>query len=213
MALPANFVDEIIEVGRLLYNRSLIAGTEGNISVRLDNERILITPSGLPKGHLSAEDLVVIDSEGRQMEGRRAASSEFPMHLRVYSRRPEVNACVHSHAPFATSFAVAGVQLADNVLPEAVLFLGSIALTEYAPPGTEAVGDSLEPFIDNSTAFLLRNHGVLTIGRDLREAFYRHETVEHYARILHYARQLGKIDSIPADDVARLERIRKKLSR
>ncbi|UCG62932.1 MAG: class II aldolase/adducin family protein [Candidatus Zixiibacteriota bacterium] len=211
MALPTNFVDEMIEVGRLLYDRGLIAGTEGNISVRLDEQRILITPSGLPKGRLTADDLVVVDSEGRQLEGRKAASSELPMHLKVYKKRSEVNACVHSHAPYATSFAVAGVELTGNILPEVVLFVGSISLTDYAPPGTDAVGDSLEPFIGESTAFLLRNHGLLTIGRDLREAFYRHETVEQYARIIHHARQLGNIDSIPPEDVARLERIRRRM--
>ena len=211
MPFDREIAEQIIEVGRLLYQRRLISATEGNISVRLDNNRIMLTPSGFPKGRMRVEDLVVVDGAGRQVEGTNSASSELPMHLHVYRLRPELNACVHSHAPYATSFAVAGVDLASTFLPEIVLSVGAIALTEYAPPGTDAVGASLDPFLARSNAFILRNHGLLTVGRNLEQAFNCHETVEHYARIVHLARQLGNINAIPADEFQRLERMRNDL--
>lgn len=202
---------EIADIGRLLYERGFLAGTDGNISVRLDDDRIMITPSGLAKGRLSAEDMVIVDINGKHLQGRYQASSETAMHLFVYRHRPNIKACIHCHPPYATAFAVAGVSLADDILPEVVLFIGGIPLTDYAPPGTDAVPKSLEPFIENNNAFLLRNHGLLTIGRSLEEAFHRHETAEHYARIVHLARQLGNVDAIPSEDFQRLEKMRRKL--
>lgn len=209
MPLVLSLANDIVEVGRVLYERGLIAGSEGNISVRLDNDRILVTPSGLCKGRLSSDDLVLVDFEGRQLEGTNAASSELPMHLHVYRKRPDVRSCVHSHAPYATAFAVAGTDLPFDALPEVALFLGRIPLTDYAPPGTESVGHSLDPFLDECNTFLLRNHGLLAIGTGLEEALLRHETVEQYARIVHLARQLGNVDTIPAEDLQRLEQMRR----
>jgi len=208
MALVLSLANDMVEIGRILYERGLVAGAEGNISVRLDNDRILVTPSGLCKGRLSSDDLVLVDFEGRQLEGTNAASSELPMHLHVYRKRDDVRSCVHSHAPYATAYAVAGIDLPADILPEVALFLGRIPLTEYAPPGTEAVGHALDPFLNECNAFLLRNHGLLTIGTGLEEALVRHETVEQYARIVHLARQLGNVDAIPAADLERLEKMR-----
>jgi L-fuculose-phosphate aldolase len=130
------------------------------------------------------------------------------MHLFAYQRRPDCRACVHSHPPYSTAFAVAGIPLAEDILPEVVVFVGGIPLAEYAPPGTPAVPESLEPFIAEHNAFLLRNHGLLTIGRSMEEALHRHETVEHFARIVHLARQLGNVSRIPAADFARLQQLR-----
>ena len=203
--------EAVVEVGRRLDRRGLIAGSDGNISVRLDAAHILVTPSGAHKGRLASEDLVIVDPNGAKIAGERAASSESAMHLFVYRHRPDIGACVHAHPPHATAFAVAGLPLAEEVLPEVVVFAGQIALTEYAPPGTEAVPRSLEPFIADHDCFLLANHGVLTIGRDLEEAYNRLETVEQYAKILLLARQLGEIRTLPADDLARLKAMRDKL--
>jgi len=211
MASPFMMKNELVEIGRQLHIQKMIAGTDGNISVKLDDDRILITPSGLPKGNLKPEDLVIVDSNGKHLQGIQKASSEYLMHLCVYKNRPEIKACVHSHPPYVTAFAVAGIHLADDILPEIVVSIGGIPLTDYAPPGTDAVPKSLEPHIETNNAFVLRNHGLLTIGRSLNEAFFRHETVEHYARIVHLARQLGNIDSIPSDDFKRLEKMRQKL--
>lgn len=210
MAIPADIQRQIVEVGLRLQQRGFLAGSDSNLSVRLEDGRILITPSGKAKGRLDPADLIAVDSDGRKLEGIGNPTSEMAMHLAVYRTRPEVNACVHTHAPNATAFAVAGIPLPDDILPEVVVFVGPIALCEYAPPGTEAVPRSLEPFIRSHHAFLLRNHGLLTIGRSLEEASNRHETVEHYARILRLARQFGEwsVHSIPRDDFDRLTRIR-----
>lgn len=202
---------QVVETARWLWEQKLVVGTDGNLSVRLDDDRILVTPSGLAKGRLSPDDLVLVDQNGKHLQGKNKASSELAMHLAVYRERPDITACVHSHAPFATAFAVAGVHLAEDVLPEVVVGVGGIPLTEYAPPGTDAIPKVLEPLLESNNAFLLRNHGLLTIGRTLEEAYNRHETVEHYARIVHLARQLGNVESIPSEDFQRLAKMRQKL--
>ncbi len=199
---------EIIETGRQLAQRGLVAGSDGNLSVRLDQDKILVTPSGLPKGRLSEDDLVTVDLSGNKLSGRLKASSETAMHLCVYRERPDVFACVHAHPPYATAFAVAGIKLPEDVLPEVVIFVGPVPLAEYAPPGTEAVPRSLAPYLADHNAFLLANHGLLTLGRSLQEAYNRHETVEHYAHILHLTRELGPENRLPADDYARLIKLR-----
>ena len=211
MASPSTMKKAIVDIGRRLYDRGMIAGTEGNISVRLDDDRIIVTPLGLAKGRLTPEEMVIVDSNGKHLQGGMSASSELLMHLFVYKSRPEIAACVHSHPPYATAFAVAGIPLAEDILPEVALFVGNIPLTDYAPPGTDAVPKSLEPHIKTSSAFLLRNHGLLTLGRTLEEAFNRHETVEHYARIVLLARRLGSVEAIPPEDFKRLEKMRRKL--
>ena len=213
MSSPYTKKNEIVEFGRLLYKQKLISGSDGNLSVRLDDDRIIVTPSGLAKGRLSAENIVTVDINGKKLQGSLNPSSEIAMHTFVYQNREDISACVHSHAPYATSFAVAGIELTEDILPEVVLFVGGIPLTEYAPPGTDAVPKSLEPHIENNNAFLLRNHGLLTIGRSLEEAYNRHEIIEHYARIVHLARQLGNVNSIPSDDFKRLEKMRQKLDK
>ena len=211
MATPFTMKKDICDIGKLLYERGMLAGSDGNISVRLDDDRIMVTPSGVPKGRMSPDELVIVDINGKHLQGSKKASSELLMHLSVYKNRPEIAACVHSHALYSTAFAAAGIELAEDILPEVILFVGSVPLTDYAPPGTDAVPKSIEPFVEKSNAFLLRNHGLLTIGRSLDEAFNRHEIVEHYARIVHLARQLGNINAIPSDDFKRLEKIRLKL--
>ncbi|MDZ4723893.1 MAG: class II aldolase/adducin family protein [candidate division Zixibacteria bacterium] len=211
MPSPFFVKNQLVSIGKRLAESGLIAGTDGNMSMKLDDDRIMITPKGFSKGHLSPDDLVIVDTNGKKIQGSHDPSSEIAMHLFVYKNRPEVQACVHSHPPYATAFAVAGIPLEIDILPEVVLFVGEIPLTDYAPPGTDAVPKSLEPFIESCSAFLLRNHGLLTIGRTLDEAMQRHETVEHYAKILHHARMLGNLNCIPPNDFARLENIRKKL--
>jgi L-fuculose-phosphate aldolase len=199
----------IAEAGGRLYQSGMLAGTEGNISVRLDDRRLLITPGGFSKGRLAPDDMVLVDLDGNKLKGKHRPSSELPMHLFVYRTRSDIRACVHSHPPYTTAFSVAGIRLADDLLPEVVLFVGNIALTDFASPGTEAVPRSLEPYIETSNAFILRNHGLLTIGRDLDEALFRHETVEHYAHIVVLARQLGNVTPIPSGERRRLEALRR----
>ncbi|NOY88287.1 MAG: class II aldolase/adducin family protein [FCB group bacterium] len=199
---------KILAVGSSLYLKGMLVGSEGNISTRLDEEHILITPSGLNKGSLKSEDLVVVDKNGKQVKGNHKPSSEIAMHLFIYQNRPEINACVHSHAPYATAFAVAGRELPDNLLPEIVLFIGRIPLTAYASPGTKVVADTLKPYISDNNAFLLRNHGLVTVGKTLQEAYDRHEIVEHYAQIVYLAQQLGNATPLPQDNFKHLTAMR-----
>lgn len=211
MASPFTIRKSLVDTGTRLYERGMLAGTDGNLSVRLDDDRIMVTPSGLPKGFMKPDDQVIVDSRGKAIQGNHKPTSELAMHLAVYRERPEIRACVHSHAPYSTAFAVAGIPLGRDILPEVVIFVGDVPLTDYAPPGTDAVPKALEPHLANANAFLLRNHGLLTIGRSLDEAWQRHETVEHLARIIHLARLLGNVDSIPSEDFQRLEKMRSTL--
>lgn len=211
MTSPFSVKNDLVQIGRRLSQSGFIAGTDGNISARLEEDRILITPSGLHKGRLTPDDLVVVDLDGKRLQGHHSPSSEMAMHLFMFRSRPDVMACVHAHPPFATAFAVAGKRLADNVLPEVNLCVGPIPLTDYAPPGTQAVPNAIAPYVAEHDAFLLRNHGLLTVGTSLEEAYNRHETVEHFARILHLAHQLGNVNRIPSDDIVRLEEIRRML--
>ncbi len=213
MASPFTMKSALADYGRRLYEQGMIAGTDGNLSVRLDDDRIMVTPSGLPKGHLAAEDMVIVDINGKHLQGNLRASAELAMHLLVYQRRSDVKACIHAHPPHATAFAVAGIQLEEDILPEVVVSVGRIPLTDYAGPGTDEVPKSIEPHVDICNAFLLRNHGLLTVGGSLEEAYNRHELVEHYARIVLLARHLGNIDAIPSEDFKRLERMRQNMDK
>ncbi len=211
MASPFVVRKQLVDCARKMYQRGLLAGTDGNLSVRLDDDRILISPSGIAKGEMSPDDLVIVDINGKHLQGGLKASSEILMHLACYQQREDVRSCLHSHAPYSTAFAVAGIHLQEDILPEVVLFVGGIPLVDYAAPGTDDVPRALTPHLPTNNAFLLRNHGLLTTGRSLDEAWHRHETVEHYARIVHLARQLGNVDAIPSDDFKRLEQMRSKL--
>ena len=196
--------DEIVDVCHRLYERGLIAGPDGNVSVRLSSGEIVITPSGRSKGRVTAESLVVVDSTGRVIEGDGRPSSEMRMHLRIYERRADVNAVVHAHPPTATGFGVAGLSITAPVLPEVILQMGAVPLVPYATPGTGALPDSMEPFLMQHDAFLLANHGATTVGPTLEMAHHRMESLEHAARILFVARSLGTVNELSAADVMAL---------
>lgn len=210
MQSPYLIRSEIVEVGKRLAERQLVTGTQGNISVRLEEGRFLITPRGFDKGGLKAEDLLIVDGTGKKLQGRGEPSSEMAMHLYVFSHRADIRACVHAHPPHATAFAVAGIELPIDLLPESMLLLGKVPLTDYATPGTADLPRSLEPWIENHQLFLLRNHGLLAIGETLTEALHRMETAEHLARVAILAHQLGSINRLPSDELERLERLRRR---
>jgi L-fuculose-phosphate aldolase len=199
----------IVEVCRRLYAAGLIAGQDGNVSVRLQSGNVLVTPAGLCKVDVTPEDLVELDASGHAVSRGRAASSELQMHLRIYSRRPDVHAVVHAHPPTATGFGVAGLDFMDDVLPEIIFLLGGVPLVPYAAPGTAALSDALEPYLAGHDGFLLANHGATTVGSSLLLAHQRMESLEHTARILLTARQLGRVNVLESHEADALRAARR----
>lgn len=184
--------EEICEIGRRVWDRGYVAANDGNISVRLNDREILATPTGVSKGFLTPDMLVVIDRQGNRLRGNMKQSSELKMHRDFYDARPDVRSVCHAHPITATGFAVAGLSLDRCTLPEVVITLGSVPLVKYGVPGTdELTQDILENYVAEHDAFLLANHGVVTIGSSLMNAYYKMETVEHFAKISLVARQLG----------------------
>lgn len=195
----------IVRIGRLLWERGLVGASEGNISVRLDEERLLATPTGLRKGELTPGHLAILNLEGDQISGP-PASSEIRMHLRIYRRCPEVRAVVHAHPPCATAYAVAGRAVPTDSLAEAAEFLGKVALVPFGMPGTEELPDAMEPFLADHHAFLLSNHGATTVGASLDQAYNRMEILERAAHVMLLAESLGGPQPIPAEALERLRR-------
>ncbi len=199
---------EIVEVGRRLHARGFIAANDGNISVRLDETRLLTTPTGVSKGFMTPDMLVMTDLQGVKLAGSRSPSSELLMHLAVYELRPEIKAVVHAHPPTATGFAVAGIPLDRAVLAEVVTTLGSIPIAEYGTPSTPELADAVRRFIEAHDGLLLANHGALTVADELLAAYYKMETLEHFARISLVARLLGRERLLSREEVARLQDLR-----
>jgi L-fuculose-phosphate aldolase len=199
---------DIVEVGRRLYLRGCMPSTDGNISVRLDEGRLLATPKGVAKGFLSPDMLVITDMSGRLVAGSRDPSTEILMHLAVYEDRPDVQAVVHAHPPLATGFAVAGIPLDRAVLAEVVTTLGSIPIADYGTPSTPELPATVRKYIKAHDGLLLANHGALTAGRDLYSALYKMETVEHFALISLVARVLGRERMLSREEVLRLQALR-----
>jgi L-fuculose-phosphate aldolase len=195
---------EICTAGRWIHGRGFVASTDGNISIRLDSRRILTSPTGISKGLMSPDDLVVTDLRGKKFAGRREPSSELAMHLLIYLRRPDVNAVCHAHPPVATAHAAAGLPLNKALLSEIVLSLGCVPVAQYGTPGTPELSDALEPLVQNYDAILLANHGVVTCGADLLTAFFRMETVEHFAQVSLATELLGKQVLLSGRDVEKL---------
>lgn len=188
--------DQIVQVCRRLYERGLIAGAEGNVSARLPNGNILITPAGAAKIDARPADLVIVKPPKGRVAGPGRPSSELGMHLRIYERRPDVGAVVHAHPPLATAFGVAGEDLMRPVLPEIVILTGGVPLVPYATPGSVALADAIEPFLEEHDAFLMANHGATSLGNTLSIAHARMESVEHAARIVLAARTLGRVTTL-----------------
>src|SRR5829696_608090 len=201
---------DIVEVGRRLWTRGFVASNDGNISVRLPGGRLLMTPTGVSKGFMSPEMMVITDLDGRLLAGEphRKPSSEILMHLVAYRHRPDVNAVVHAHPPLATGFAVAGIPLDRAVLAEVVTTLGSVPIAEYATPSTKELPEAVRQYVKAHDGMLLANHGALTLGTDLFAAYYKMETIEHFARISLVARLLGGERVLSRQEVFRLQGLR-----
>ncbi len=201
--------NEVVNVCRRVAVKGFVAATDGNISVRLPNGNILATPTSLNKGFVQKEDLVELSLDGRQISGKRKPSTEMKMHLFIYQQRKDVNAVVHCHPIYATGFAAAGIPLKENIFPEMIVGFGTIPLAAYATPSTEDVGESLRPFIASSDAILLANHGVVTFGNDVWDAYFKMEKVEHIAQTLFVAQSLGGAKQLSNEQVLQLKELSK----
>ncbi len=199
---------DIVEVGRRMYARGYTASNDGNISVRLGADRLLMTPKSVCKGFMTPDMMCITDLDGRKLQGDRDPSSEMLMHLEVYRQRPDVAAVVHAHPPTATGFAVAGIPLDRAVLAEVLCTLGSIPIAEYATPSTQELPDAVAKYIKAHDGMLLANHGALTVGADVLNAYYKMETIEHFAKISLVARMLGRENLIAREEVQRLQELR-----
>ena len=201
---------DIVRVCKRMYERGLIAGPDGNVSVRITYDHILVTPRGFSKANVEENDLVLVTLDGKRAGGRHEPSSEVDMHVAIYRAREDVNAVVHAHPPLATAFAVAGIGLPRNVLPELEVQMGEVPVVPYATPGTKAMPEALAPFLPNYDAFLLANHGATTLGCTLAEAHQRMESLEHSANILLTARLLGRVNALGDDDARILAEARRR---
>ena len=203
---------QICEIGKRIYDRGMVAANDGNISVKVSDNEFYCTPTGVSKGALTPDMIIKVDKHGNKIEGKLNPSSEIKMHMRVYEKRPDVGAVVHAHPPIATAFTIAGIDLDQYILPEAVLTIGEVPTCAYGTPSTMEIPDSLEPYIENHDAFLLQNHGALTVGFSLTKAMFVMEEVEFNAQICKYAMELGAVHEIPNDQLKKLMDLRKKMN-
>jgi len=202
---------EICDIGKRIYDKGYVAANDGNISVKVGPNEFYCTPTGVSKGYMTPDMIIRIDGEGRKIEGKLNPSSEIKMHLQVYRDRPDVNAVVHAHPPTATAFAVANIPLDKYILPEAILTVGTVPICDYGTPSTMEIPDSLKPYLQNHDAFLLQNHGALSVGCTLNKAFFVMDEVEYFAKITYMANQLGNTQELSCEELAKLMELRVKM--
>lgn len=211
--LESDLRRQMVRIGRSMHRAGYTPGTAGNLSARLDDRRILATPTGCSKSLLQTSDMVIVDLDGRKLSGLRNVTSEIAMHLSVYRARPDVQAIVHAHPPIATAFAACRRPLNQPICSEIIMTTGTVPLAEYATTGTEEVGASLQPFVSQHDAILLANHGLLTYGETLLDAFMKTETVEHFAQVCLAAHQLGGAVPLSEADLQKLHQARARYKR
>ncbi|EJO5347844.1 class II aldolase/adducin family protein [Clostridium botulinum] len=200
---------QIVDVGKRLQQRFFVASNDGNISVKLDDNTILITPTGVNKGEVTPDQIIKVDREGKVIEGHMKVTSEIKMHLAIYNKRKDVKAIVHAHPPAATAFAVSKEKLDDPIiLPEAVFTLGKIGYCEYGTPSTNEVPKSVEKEITNSKVLLLSNHGALTVGKDVLDAYYIMENLEMVSKVTIYSKIIGNIKTLNQIQVDKLNKVK-----
>lgn len=198
----------IVDYGRMLHGNGFVAATDGNLSIRLGENRLLVTPTCISKGRMRSSDMVIVDMDGKRVSGKRRVSSEIGMHLLIYRLRPDVHGIVHAHPPTATGFAASGYDLNRPLVCEVVVGLGSIPLARYGTPGTPELTGALAPLIPNHDAILMANHGVVTYGSSLESAYMKMETVEHFAKIALVTHLLGNEQPLGEKEVEKLHQVR-----
>jgi len=204
----------IVEMGRRIWVRGYVAANDGNITALLNDRELLTTPTGVSKGFMTPDMIIKVDRNGKTISGnsKYRPSSEVKMHLEVYKTRPDVKAVVHAHPPYATCFAVAGIPLDKCVLPEAIIVIGAVPIAPYGLPSTMEIPDNIRDLIQHSDAILLQNHGTLTLGSDVLNAYHKLETLEHTASIVWKAIQLGNMNVLPEGERDRLMTLREKFN-
>ncbi len=205
-----SLIKELVKYSNRTYEKGFVAATDGNLSVRLDKNRIAITKSGLCKGDVTESDIIIVDLNGNKLEGNGKPSSELKIHLLAYNKRKDINAVVHSHPIFATAFATANLDFTDPIFPEVILTIGPVHLCKYGTPSTEELPNSMLPFIENSWAMIFQNHGSVTFGSDLVSAYNRTEKLEHAAKTILVSRLLGGENVLNQKDVNKLYEIAEK---
>ena len=204
-----NSTNQIVQVCRLLYENGWLAACDGNVSMRLDENTILITPSARHKGFLEADEIVTMNFQGEARTG--TPSSEYPMHLEVYRQCPQAKAVIHAHPPVATAWSIAKPymkELPNSALSEVILAVGKIPIVPYARPGSEELGEKLKPFLPSSRVMVLSRHGSLCWGETLDEAFFGTERLEHVARTLMYAQTISGLSELPYMEIRELKKMR-----
>ncbi|HWB84824.1 MAG TPA: class II aldolase/adducin family protein [Bryobacteraceae bacterium] len=196
--------EDIIQIGKLVFQKGWVAANDGNITVRLDDQRVLATPTGVCKGLMHPDDLIIVDLQGNKISGRKERTSEFAMHAKIYEMRPDVKSVVHAHPPVSTGYATAGRSLNLALLPEVIIGLGCVPVADYGLPGTPALTEPMLPYIPKYDAILMGNHGAVCYGEDVFKAYFRMETLEHFARIQLVAELLGGPKVLPRAEVDKL---------
>lgn len=204
----SQYRSDIIEICKRVHHNGWVASNDGNISIRIAPNAVLCTPTGMSKGYLTPDQLVKVDMDGNKLEGELEASSEVKIHLDVYKHKQGINSAVHAHPPYATAYAVAGIPLDQCVIPEIIVSLGSIPLTEYGTPSTHEVPDNIRKHLQDHNAFLMENHGAFAIGADVFQAYYRMESMELFAKISLLAKTLGNVNNIKEADVRKIMEMR-----
>lgn len=203
--------EQMCEIGRRVYAKGFAAANDGNISYRLSDDRVLCTPTRVSKGFMKPDDLCVVDMEGKQVSGKRKRSSEILLHLTIMGARPDVRSCVHCHPPHATAFAVAHEPIPKCTMPEFEVFLGEVAMSRYETPGGQGFADTVLPYVKDTDTIILANHGTITYGSDLEDAYFKTEIIDAYCRILILAKQIGRVNYYDDEKAAELIRLKPKL--
>lgn len=204
---------QLCDIGRRIYQNGFVAANDGNFSVKITDNEFYCTPTGVSKGFMTPDMILKVDGQGNLLEAnpKYRVSSEFKMHLRVYQERPDVNAVVHAHPPVATAHAVCGLPLDSMIMPEVIIFLGEVPLTKYGTPSTMEIPEAISDSLKNHDAVLLENHGALSVGVDLTQAYFRMETLEYWAKVSLYAKQIGGAQELTCEQIERLIEIRKQM--
>jgi L-fuculose-phosphate aldolase len=208
--LESEYRRDLVEVCKRMYQKSYVASNDGNVSIRMSDDEILATPTGMNKGDISTDQLIKVNMKGELIEGFLKPSSELKLHIQIYKLRSDVKSVVHAHPPISTGFAVAGIALDQMAIPEVIATLGTVPLAPYATPSTEELAHSIDEYIDKCNAILLSNHGVVTVGTDVYSAYYTMERVEHSAYIIWVAKSLGGEKPLSEENLDKLFSIRKK---